>query len=143
MVTRSLPSVAAWGTAFSLTAPVSGCSGAVTSGALGTNGASSGDVGDATGLLVVVAGGVVSPVSGLSVVLGELEVVDDVLDVVVDVVVCDVGFVVWDVVVCEVGFVVWDVVWDVVDEVVEDVPEDVVDEVGPPGQVQRPPALTA
>jgi hypothetical protein len=141
--------VAARGTAFSVTAPVSG---AATSGPLGTNGASSGSVGDATGLVVVVTGGVVSPVSGLSVVLGvELVVVDDVL-VVDDVVVCDVGLVVWDVVVwdvvvCDVGFVVWEVVCDVVCEVVEDVvvevPEEVVEEVGPPGQVHRPPALTA
>jgi hypothetical protein len=112
----------------------------VASGALGTNGASSGDVGDATGRVVVVTAGVVAPVSGLSVVVGvELEVVVVVLDVdVCDVDVCDVGFVVCEVDVCEVGFVVCEVVEDVVD-----VPEDVVEEAGPPGQVQRPPALTA
>ena len=124
---RSAPSVAAWGTAFSVTAPTAGCSaaGATTSGWFGTNGASSGDVvGATTGLVVdVVTDGDVAPVSGL--VLGlELVVVDDVEvdEVVVDEVVVDevdvvcVGFVVCDVVdevdvVC-VGFVVCDVVLD-------------------------------
>jgi len=125
---RSAPSVAAWGTAFSVTAPTAGCSaaGATTSGWFGTNGASSGDVvGATTGLVVdVVTDGDVAPVSGL--VLGlELVVVDDVEvdEVVVDEVVVDevdvvcVGFVVCDVVdevdvVC-VGFVVCDVVDEV------------------------------
>ena len=86
--------MAAAGTAFSETGAACGCSGAVASGALGTNGASSGDVGDPTGPVVVVTTGVLAPVSGLSVVLGvELEVLV-VLDVPVEV-----GFVVCDVVV--------------------------------------------